>query len=89
MGLVVDLEVDLLTPIGNILVDGFPEPPLGGYASYCLVDYRSIIKVSAVAEMLGTSIISETVIITWCFVAVILATMMMILVIVVVLIRGV
>ena len=41
MGLVVGLEVDLLAPVGNIPVDGCPGPPLGGYASYCLVDYRS------------------------------------------------
>ena len=40
MGLVVELKVDLLAPVGNIPVDGFPGPPLGGYASYCLVDYR-------------------------------------------------
>ena len=40
MGLVVDLEVDLLGPVGNIPVEGCLGPSLRGYTSYFLVDYH-------------------------------------------------
>ena len=40
-GFVVDFVVDLPVPAGNIPVEGCPEPPLGGCASYCRVDYCS------------------------------------------------
>ena len=36
----VDFVVDLPVPVGNIPVEGCPEPPLGGCASYCHIDYR-------------------------------------------------
>ena len=39
-GFVVDFVVDLPAPVGNILVEGCPEPPLRDCASYCRVDYR-------------------------------------------------